>query len=93
MAVLEGHHQPISVIKVSNDSNYLVAGAEDGYILCWNLPQVISGGGSTDSCEENVAQNTWSHQQKVTDIQIGMGGADARCYSSSLDKSVRVCDA
>ncbi|KAI1280352.1 WD repeat-containing protein 18 [Halotydeus destructor] len=97
ITTLERHYQTINVIKTSTDGSFLITGGDDGLVLAWFLPRLLSssrghsGDASDILTESNEPKFTWTlHSAKVTDLAVGHGGVCGRVASVSLDKTCRV---
>jgi pre-rRNA-processing protein IPI3 len=93
--VLPGaHYRAVTALRFSDDGAFLVSGGDDAAVRAWRLRDVLLGGSSSNGGGSAVAAaHTWSdHTLPVTDVHIGTGGAWARVYTASADRTVRVCE-
>lgn len=70
-----------------------MSGGEDGLILIWFLPEIISGGSNTDeeSIHDNPKHSLTHHTSAITDIHINFGvSLYAKACTCSLDRTCKV---
>jgi pre-rRNA-processing protein IPI3 len=84
----EAHYRSVSCIVFSDDGSHAISCSEDSLIHVWSLGALLDyGEGHMEIPQPAV---TWNqHSLPVTSLVMGAGGAAARLFSASLDRTVR----
>lgn len=94
LTVQEKHLLPISCIKFSYNSDYLITASENGTVLTYNFGTLVSLHNSNYSQSEigqiEPLYHITHHIKAVTDVHIGRFGAKARFVTVSLDSTCRL---
>ena len=105
VSVLSQHYQSVSALAFSPDGTYLFSGGEDGIILVWRFPLVVSTGYMSQlrllsvpqsvqhKCNEARLKLTLAeHALPITALVAGLGGARGLLYSAAADLTCRIWD-
>ncbi|KAI5738742.1 hypothetical protein M8J77_010618 [Diaphorina citri] len=102
LATASSHYQPITIVKWSADSNFIVTGGEDGTICVWQLSRLIckqtvafgipgsSAKGVTGLTEPLHVKS--QHSLPVTHVTLSKLGAKSRVASVSHDRTCKIFD-
>jgi pre-rRNA-processing protein IPI3 len=96
-----GHNKPVRCLGITDDCSFLVSGGDDSVVSVWSVDDLVdvsssSGGGGAGrgggAAGDVVRErHSWSdHSQAVTALHVGHGGARARVFTASLDRTARV---
>ncbi|CAB4033614.1 WD repeat-containing 18 [Paramuricea clavata] len=92
LCTLSRHFQPITCLNFTDDSSYLISGADDSLVSVWPLVRVLSHSRGFE-VESVTPKYTWSdHALPITSIHVGRGGKYARVTTSSLDLTCKLWD-
>ncbi|KAI4464642.1 wd-repeat protein 18 [Holotrichia oblita] len=92
--ILQKHYQPITCVKFSSDSSYVLAGGQDGMLVAYKLENVVSYTNSYVS-QKNVGEcealyTKMDHSAQITHIHIGTFGRKSKFATTSYDCTCRI---
>lgn len=102
LATASSHYQPITVVKWSADSNFIITGGDDGNVCVWQLSRLIckqtvafgipnsSNKGVTGLSEPLHVKS--QHSLPVTHVALSRLGAKSRVASVSHDRTCKIFD-
>ena len=85
-----GHNKPVRCLGMTDDCSFLVSGGDDSVLSVWCVDDLVDAntGRAGDAVRE---RHSWSdHSQPITALHVGRGGARARVFTASLDRTARV---
>uniref|UniRef100_A0A8D8ZPG3 WD repeat-containing protein 18 n=1 Tax=Cacopsylla melanoneura TaxID=428564 RepID=A0A8D8ZPG3_9HEMI len=102
LATASSHYQPITVVKWSADSSFIVTGGEDGNVIVWQLSRLICkqtvAFGIPNSSTKGVTGLTEplhvksQHSLPVTHVTLSQLGAKSRVATVSHDRTCKIFD-
>ncbi|XP_011632027.1 WD repeat-containing protein 18 [Pogonomyrmex barbatus] len=84
MANLTKHYQTVNCLAVTKDGSLFASAGEDGLVLVWSLYSALND----NNCSPVHTFN--NHNLPVKDLYFSHGGARARLYTVSLDRTANV---
>ncbi|KAF7237099.1 WD repeat-containing protein 18 [Varanus komodoensis] len=86
LAILNQHYQDLSCLAFTNDTSHFLSGAKDSLVIVWNLFSVLQA----KHIQGPEPRHVWSqHSLPITDLYCGVGGAQARVATASLDQTAK----
>uniref|UniRef100_A0A8D2L344 WD repeat-containing protein 18 n=2 Tax=Varanus komodoensis TaxID=61221 RepID=A0A8D2L344_VARKO len=87
LAILNQHYQDLSCLAFTNDTSHFLSGAKDSLVIVWNLFSVLQA----KHIQGPEPRHVWSqHSLPITDLYCGVGGAQARVATASLDQTAKL---
>lgn len=91
--VFDAHYKAVAALALSDDDALLVTGGEDAVVHVWRLADLLDGAqdaaASFGGGLSPLASFT-EHALPVTAVHVGRGGANARVYTASLDRTCKI---
>lgn len=94
LSVQQRHYQPITCIRFSSDSEYVIVGGEDGILVVYFLADLVAihhsllSQTSIGQVEPVYTKN--DHSMPIRDIHVGSFGRQSRLATCSSDHTVRL---
>ncbi|XP_076254681.1 WD repeat-containing protein 18 [Rhynchophorus ferrugineus] len=91
VTVQQRHYQPITCVKFSSDSEYVVVSGEDGILVVYLLADLIAiyhsllSQSSIGQVEPKYIKN--DHSMPITHIDLGVFGRNSRIATCSVDRT------
>ncbi|XP_011687160.1 PREDICTED: WD repeat-containing protein 18 [Wasmannia auropunctata] len=84
LANLTRHYQTVSCLATARDGSLFASAGEDGLVFVWSLYSALND----QRCSPVHAFS--NHSLPVRDLHLGHGGARARLYTVSLDRTANI---
>ncbi|XP_075399997.1 WD repeat-containing protein 18 isoform X2 [Tenrec ecaudatus] len=87
LCLLSRHYQDVVCLRFTDDGSHFISGGKDCLALAWSLCSVLQA----DPSRIPAPRHVWSqHTLPITDLHCGLGGAQARVATASLDQTVKL---
>ena len=90
LAVLEKHYQPVTCLKFSNTTEYLVTSGQDGLLITYKVGNVLNLHNKFVAGQNEPLYTRNDSSSSVVDVHLGNFGHKSRLVSASLDQTCRV---
>ncbi|RLN82595.1 hypothetical protein BBJ28_00003768 [Nothophytophthora sp. Chile5] len=92
VTVFDAHYKRVSALALTSDDSHLVTAGEDALVHVWRLVDLLDEPDVTSSFQQGVtpAVSFTDHVLPVTAVHVGLGGVNARIYTSSLDRTCKI---
>ncbi|GJQ87055.1 hypothetical protein Trydic_g6814 [Trypoxylus dichotomus] len=92
--IIQKHYQPITCVKFSSDSSFILAAGQDGMLAAYKLEDVVCSGNSFMS-QKNIGEceplyTKMDHSAQITCISIGNFGWKSKFATTSYDTTCRI---
>lgn len=90
--VWDAHYKSVSAIALTSDDSHVITAGEDAVVHVWRLMDILDEPDVTASYQQGLTPVvSWTdHVLPVTSIHVGLGGVNARVYTSSLDRTCKI---
>lgn len=90
--VFDAHYKAVSALALTSDDSHLVSAGEDAVVHVWRLVDILDEPDVTSSFTQGLLpmRSFTEHALPVTSLHVGRGGANARIFTSSLDRTCKV---
>ncbi|RLN52653.1 hypothetical protein BBJ29_009329 [Phytophthora kernoviae] len=92
VTVFDAHYKRVSALALTSDDSHLVTAGEDALVHVWRLVDLLDEPDAASSFQQGVTPvvSFTDHVLPVTALHIGLGGVNARIYTSSLDRTCKI---
>lgn len=87
LSVQQRHYQPITCLKFSSDSVYVVVSGEDGILVVYFLADLIAIHNNLFSGQVEPKYTKNDHTMPIRDVHIGVFGRHSRVATCSVDQT------
>jgi pre-rRNA-processing protein IPI3 len=90
--VWDAHFKGVSAIALTSDDSHIITAGEDAVVHVWRLMDVLDEPDVSSSFQQGLSPLvSWTnHVLPVTSIHVGLGGVNARVFTSSLDRTCKI---
>ncbi|KAJ0398846.1 hypothetical protein ATCC90586_001373 [Pythium insidiosum] len=90
--VWDAHYKAVSAIALTHDDSHVITAGEDAVVHVWRLADVLDEPDLSSSFQQGLTPLvSWTdHVLPVTSIHVGLGGVNARVFTSSLDRTCKI---
>ncbi|TMW69654.1 hypothetical protein Poli38472_001810 [Pythium oligandrum] len=90
--VWDAHYKGVSAVALTSDDSHVITAGEDAVVHVWRLMDILDEPDVTASFQQGLTPLvSWTdHVLPVTSIHVGLGGVNARVYTSSLDRTCKI---
>ncbi|DBA01855.1 TPA: hypothetical protein N0F65_006003 [Lagenidium giganteum] len=90
--VWDAHYKAVSAVALTSDDSHVITAGEDAVVHVWRLMDILDEPDVTSSYQQGLSPVvSWTdHVLPVTSIHAGLGGVNARIYTSSLDRTCKI---
>ncbi|XP_063239651.1 WD repeat-containing protein 18 isoform X2 [Bacillus rossius redtenbacheri] len=95
VGVAEGHAGAVTAVRFLDDGSHFVSAGEDCAVAVWSLAQLASVGRAAvhEPGRRTPPRHVFrDHSLPVSDLHVGAGGARARVFTASADRTCKVYD-
>ncbi|CAI5712976.1 unnamed protein product [Peronospora destructor] len=92
VTVFDGHYKRVSALVLTSDNSHLITAGEDALVHVWRLIDLLDEPNAASSFQQGVTPlvSFTDHVLPVTSLHVGLGGVNARIYTSSLDRTCKI---
>ncbi|CAH0481654.1 unnamed protein product [Peronospora belbahrii] len=92
VTVFDAHYKRVSALVLTSDDSHLITAGEDALVHVWRLVDLLDEPNTASSFQQGVTPivSFTDHVLPVTSLHVGLGGVNARIYTSSLDRTCKI---
>uniref|UniRef100_M4BJI9 WD repeat-containing protein 54 beta-propeller domain-containing protein n=1 Tax=Hyaloperonospora arabidopsidis (strain Emoy2) TaxID=559515 RepID=M4BJI9_HYAAE len=92
VTVFDAHYKRVSAVALTSEDSHLVTAGEDALVHVWRLLDLLDAPDTASSFQQGVTPvvSFTDHVLPVTSLHVGLGGVNARIYTSSLDRTCKI---
>ncbi|CAI5706536.1 unnamed protein product [Peronospora effusa] len=92
VTVFDAHYKRVSALGLTSDDSHLITAGEDALVHVWKLVHLLDEPNAATSFQQGVTPlvSFTDHVLPVTSLHVGLGGVNARIYTSSLDRTCKI---
>ncbi|CAI5710770.1 unnamed protein product [Peronospora destructor] len=92
VTVFDAHYKRVSALVLTSDNSHLITAGEDALVHVWRLIDLLDEPNAASSFQQGMTPlvSFTDHVLPVTSLHVGLGGVNARIYTSSLDRTCKI---
>lgn len=92
ITVFDAHYKRVSALALTSDDSHLITTGEDALVHVWRLVDLLDEPDAATSFQQGTtpAVSFTDHVLPVASLHVGLGGVNARIYTSSLDRTCKI---
>ncbi|CAI5740993.1 unnamed protein product [Hyaloperonospora brassicae] len=92
VTVFDAHYKRVSALALTAEDSHLITAGEDALVHVWRLLDLLDEPDVAASFQQGVTPvvSFTDHVLPVTSLHVGLGGVNARVYTSSLDRTCKI---
>ncbi|TDH69553.1 hypothetical protein CCR75_005024 [Bremia lactucae] len=92
VTVFDAHYKRVSDLSLTSDDSHLITAGEDALVHAWRLVDLLDEPDAASSFQQGATPvvSFTDHVLPITSVHVGLGGVNARIFTSSLDRMCKI---